>query len=99
MIQKYIIRDFHPLVLFYTFAILLLLIDMPLIVRLFAQWRITGTIPSINALAILFCTFTGLQSLLFAMLFDMEANRELKGKSFDTLPPLSARMYGEHSTL
>jgi len=81
MIQKYIIRDFHPLVLFYTFAIFLLLIDIPLIARLFVQWGATGKIPSINALAILFCTFAGLQSLLFAMLFDMEANRELKGKS------------------
>jgi len=82
MIQKYIIRDFHPLVLFYTFAILLFIVDMPLIVRLFVQWGVTGKIPSINALAILFCTFSGLQSLLFAMLFDMEANRELKGKVY-----------------
>ena len=82
MIQKYIIRDFHPLVLFYTFAVLLILVDIPLIIRLFVQWGVSGKIPSINALAILFCTFTGLQSLLFAMLFDMEANRELKGKVY-----------------
>ncbi len=85
MIQKYIIRDFHPLVLFYTFAILLILVDIPLIIRLFVQWGISGKIPSINALAILFCTFSSLQSLLFAMLFDMEANRELKGKSYPFL--------------
>ena len=82
MIQKYIIRDFHPLVLFYTFAILLLIVDIPLVIRLFVQWGISGKIPSINALAILFCTFSGLQSLLFAMLFDMEANRVLKGKVY-----------------
>jgi glycosyltransferase involved in cell wall biosynthesis len=82
MVQKYIIRDFHPLILFYTFGIFLLFIDIPLIIRLFAQWNSAGSIPPINALAILFCTFTGLQSLLFGMLFDMEANRELKGKSY-----------------
>ncbi|MCK5116395.1 MAG: glycosyltransferase family 2 protein [Candidatus Aegiribacteria sp.] len=79
MIQKYIIRDFHPLVLFYTFGFILFLLDIPLIVRLLYLWATTSYIPKINALAILFCTFIGMQSILFAMLFDMEANRELKG--------------------
>jgi hypothetical protein len=79
MVQKYIIRDFHPLIFFYAFGSLLLLIDIPLIVRLFYYWAVDGNIPKINALAILFCTFMGMQSILFAMLFDMEANRELKG--------------------
>jgi hypothetical protein len=39
-----------------------------------------GTVPPITALAILFCTTIGLQSLLFAMLFDMQANRALRGE-------------------
>ncbi len=80
MVQKYIIRDFHPLILFYAFGAALLLVDIPLTVRLFARWSAGGGIPPINALSILFCTFLGFQSLLFAMLFDMEANRELKGR-------------------
>ncbi len=80
MVQKYIIRDFHPLIFFYAFGSSLFLLDIPLIVRLFYYWAIDGNIPKINALAILFCTFIGLQSILFAMLFDMEANRELKGE-------------------
>ena len=80
MVQKYIIRDFHPLLFFYGFGGLLLLLDIPLAVRLFYYWGITGHIPKINALAILFCSFIGMQSILFAMLFDMEANRELKGE-------------------
>jgi len=79
MVQKYIIRDFHPLVLFYAFGFFLFMLDIPLIARLFFYWAMTTNIPKINALAILFCTFIGMQSLLFAMLFDMEANRELKG--------------------
>ena len=79
MVQKYIIRDFHPLVLFYTFGFFLFLLDIPLIIRLLYFWATTSYIPKINALAILFCTFIGMQSILFAMLFDMEANRELKG--------------------
>jgi len=79
MVQKYIIRDFHPLIFFYTFGTLLMLVDIPLIIRLFYFWGTTGLIPKINALAIMFCTFMGMQSILFAMLFDMEANKELKG--------------------
>ncbi len=79
MFQKYVIRDFHPLIFFYALGALLLALDLPLVIRLLALWRQTGIIPSINALAIMFCTFMGFQSILFAMLFDMEANRDLKG--------------------
>jgi len=80
MIQKYIIRDFHPLILFYLFGFILLFLDIPLSMRLFYHWIAFGRIPPINAIAILFCTFIGFQSMLFAMLFDMEANRDLKAK-------------------
>ena len=79
MLQKYVIRDFHPLIFFYALGALMLALDLPLILRLLAVWLQTGNIPKINALAIIFASFTGLQSLLFAMLFDMEANRDLKG--------------------
>ena len=80
MVQKYVIRDFHPLVLFYLFGVLLLLFDVPLVVRLFTYWAAHGRIPAINALTIVLCTVLGFQSLLFAMLFDMEANRDLRGR-------------------
>jgi glycosyltransferase involved in cell wall biosynthesis len=79
MLQKYVIRDFHPLVLFYCFGGMLLLADIPLLVRFFYLWISMGAVPPITAMAILFCTIVGLQSLLFAMLFDMQANRDLKG--------------------
>ena len=79
MLQKYVIRDFHPLVLFYAFGFLLLLVDVPLVFRLFYIWATTGAIPAINALTVVFCTFMAFQSILFAMLFDMEDNRDLKG--------------------
>lgn len=80
MIQKHVIRDFHPLVLFYAFGFFLLSVEIPLIVRLLLIWGSTGRIPPMNALTVVFCTFMGFQSILFAMLFDMEANRELKGR-------------------
>ena len=78
MWQKYVIRDFHPLVLFYAFGFVLLLIDIPLSIRLLARWIETGRVLPINALTVAFFTLMSFQSILFAMLFDMEANRELK---------------------
>lgn len=79
MVQKYVIRDFHPLVLFYGLGLVLLLLDVPLVLRLLVLWARNGFVPEITALTVLFCTFLGFQSLLFAMLFDMEANRSLRG--------------------
>lgn len=78
MVQKYIIRDFHPLVLFYFFGFGLFFLDIPLIFRFFYQWSLNGSVPEITFIAILLCTISSLQFLLFAMLFDMESNRELK---------------------
>lgn len=79
MTQKYIIRDFHPLIFFYALALMLFTVDLPLGVRFFALWIKNGFVPEITLLAILFTTVLGFQSVLFAMLFDMEANRDLKG--------------------
>ncbi len=80
MVQKYIIRDFHPLVLFYFLGTLLMLLDIVWAVRIFHLWGLMGHVPEITFLLFLFCTISGLQLILFAMLFDMEANRDLKGQ-------------------
>jgi glycosyltransferase involved in cell wall biosynthesis len=78
MVQKYIIRDFHPLVLFYFFGSFLALIDIPLLVRFFYIWTATKVAPEMTLIMILLCSISSLQLMLFAMLFDMESNRELK---------------------
>lgn len=78
MVQKYVIRDFHPLVFFYLFGSVLLLLCVPFSARLFYRWGVDGNIPPINALAVMFCAITGLQTLMFAMWFDMEYNRDLR---------------------
>jgi len=79
MVQKYIIRDFHPLVFFYFLGIFLLFFATPiLLIRLVALWIGTGSIPEINTLMAMFTSITGLQFLLFAMWFDMENNRHLR---------------------
>jgi len=79
MFQKYVVRDFHPLVFFYALAISLLGIAFPILAgRLLIVWVIRGSIPSMNALATMLVLITGLQFLLFAMWFDMEYNRDLR---------------------
>ena len=79
MTQKYVIRDFHPLIFFYLLGFFLLLLDIPLTIRLIYFYVKTERIMPINALTIIFCTFIGFLFILFAMLFDMEANKDLRG--------------------
>jgi glycosyltransferase involved in cell wall biosynthesis len=78
MWEKYIIRDFHPLVFFYTLAFLLLGASVPLFIRILWVWADTRVIPSINTLMYMFTAITGLQSLFFAMWFDADYNKNLR---------------------
>jgi glycosyltransferase involved in cell wall biosynthesis len=76
--QKYVIRDFHPLVFFYTFGALMLAVGF-LLGLLELVLRIGGnaiTPASIVLVAVLL--IAGLQLTLFAMWFDMEANKDLR---------------------
>ena len=75
---KYVIKDFHPLVFFYLLSFLLLTVSVPLGIRLLYVWAHTGDIPDINAMALVFTTISGLQTLFFGMWFDMEYNKNLK---------------------
>ena len=77
--EKYIIRDFHPLVFFYGLGILLGSLSVFLFIRVFYIWIITSHIPSINALSAFSSFLASAQFSLFAMWFDMEANKHLKG--------------------
>ena len=76
--QKYVIRDFHPLVFFYAFGVLMTLVGLGLGL-LEVVLRILGneiTTPTIVLVAVLL--IAGLQLSLFAMWFDMEANKDLR---------------------
>ena len=76
--QKYVIRDFHPLILFYMLGILLfgvgLLLGLVEVVLRFAGNPITSATIVLVALLVI----SGLQLLLFAMWFDMESNKDLR---------------------
>jgi glycosyltransferase involved in cell wall biosynthesis len=76
--QKYVIRDFHPLVFFYAFGALMLGVGfvlgfVELLLRLGGNAITPATIVLVAVLLI-----GGLQMTLFAMWFDMEANKDLR---------------------
>ncbi|MCG8315473.1 MAG: glycosyltransferase family 2 protein [Pseudomonadales bacterium] len=78
MIQKYVIRDFHPLVFFYSMGILLLPIGLLLGGYLTTYRVFLGPVESTSALFASFFVITGMQFLLFGMWFDMESNKHLR---------------------
>jgi glycosyltransferase involved in cell wall biosynthesis len=79
MKEKYVIRDFHPLVFFYALGILMTVVGFLLGVvvaasRIFGGNEITtATIVLVSLLLV-----SGTQFTLFAMWFDQEANKELR---------------------
>jgi glycosyltransferase involved in cell wall biosynthesis len=78
MREKYVIRDFHPLVFFYVFGILFSLLGLVLGVTV-TVLRIGGndlTVATVVLVALLL--IAGLLFTLFAMLFDMETNKDLR---------------------
>jgi hypothetical protein len=78
MWQKYVIRDFHPLVFFYVFGLFSLLFGLGLgiyqIVIKAEGYAATAGVVVLIALLLLF----GLLFTLFAMWFDMESNKDLR---------------------
>src|SRR5438046_7365878 len=76
--EKYIIRDFHPLVFFYTFGFLALFAGIVLgLVEL--AFRIAGNAVSVGTVVLIaLLLISGSQFMLFAMWFDMESNKDLR---------------------
>jgi glycosyltransferase involved in cell wall biosynthesis len=89
MKEKYVICDFHPLVLFYGAGILTGLMSVGFFVRLLYVWYRTSEIPDINALVWALCAISSTQFGLFAMWFDMEMNRHLNCNMPAAPPPRS----------
>lgn len=76
--EKYIIRDFHPLIFFYLLGSLLLGSSGLFFIRLICLWVKMGHAPELTVLAWMFSFATGSQAIFFAMWFDMEYNKNLK---------------------
>ena len=78
MKEKYIIRNFHPLVFFYLLGFLFFAFTLFLLVRLIILWISFGYAPAMTALALVFSFMSANLFTLFAMWFDMETNKDLK---------------------
>lgn len=78
LIQKYVIRDFHPLVFFYLMGVTLFVPGLLLGSYLVFYRLFLGTVAPTSALFAVFLFVSGLQSIFFAMWFDMEYNRDLR---------------------
>jgi glycosyltransferase involved in cell wall biosynthesis len=80
MREKYVIRDFHPLVFFYLLGLLMGFLGLGLgiaevVLRILGN-HITAATVVLVALLLIF----GSQFSLFAMWFDMESNKDLGGR-------------------
>jgi glycosyltransferase involved in cell wall biosynthesis len=78
MVEKYIIRDFHPLIFFYFLGLLFFIFTIILSGRAFLYLGIDGRLPPINTLAAMFSFMSANMFTVFAMWFDMEYNKQLK---------------------
>jgi len=76
--EKYVIRDFHPLVLFYLLGFVLTPIGVVFGAYLLVLRIFFGSVATTSALFAAFFAISGLQSLFFAMWFDMEYNKDLR---------------------
>lgn len=82
--EKYIIRNFHPLIFFYAFGFLSAGLSVLMFARLILLWFDHGHVPEITFLCWLFSFSMGFNSMFFAMWFDYEENKHLN-------PPLRHR--------
>ncbi|HEY7380432.1 MAG TPA: glycosyltransferase family 2 protein [Gaiella sp.] len=77
--EKYVIRDFHPLVFFYVLGALMTLLGVALglfvtVLRIFYG----NTISPATIVLVALLVISGTQFTLFAMWFDQESNKELR---------------------
>jgi glycosyltransferase involved in cell wall biosynthesis len=76
--EKYVIRDFHPLVFFYAFGFLATLAGLVL-GGIEIGYRIAGNAVSVGTVVLIaLLLISGSQFTLFAMWFDMETNKDLR---------------------
>jgi glycosyltransferase involved in cell wall biosynthesis len=76
--EKYVIRDFHPLVFFYVFGIAIFLIGLGLGVAEIVLRILGNAIPPATVVLVALLLIFGSQFTLFAMWFDMERNKDLR---------------------
>jgi glycosyltransferase involved in cell wall biosynthesis len=76
--QKYVIRDFHPLVFFYVFGIGMFLVGLGLGIAEVVLRILGNPIPPATVVLVALLLIFGSQFTLFAMWFDLERNKDLR---------------------
>ncbi len=76
--EKYILRDFHPLVFFYCMGLTLFPVGTIFGLHLFWYRFFVDRVAPTSVLFAAFLAISGLQALLFAMWFDMDYNKHLR---------------------
>jgi glycosyltransferase involved in cell wall biosynthesis len=76
--EKYVIRDFHPLVFFYLFGLLMAAAGLGLGIALVVLRSLGHGITAATGVLVALLLIFGSQFTLFAMWFDMESNKDLK---------------------
>jgi len=80
---RYIVRDFHPLVLFYLFSFLNVLIFLvPLTIRFLYMYFQYNELPKTTLTIIIFTFLITFQSMLFAIWMDMDYNTKINRKIY-----------------
>ncbi len=78
MFEKYVIRDFHPLVLFYFMSFILLVPGLAYGLSCALHRFLIGPVQATSVLFAVFLLVSGIQFGLFAMFMDMEMNKDLR---------------------
>jgi glycosyltransferase involved in cell wall biosynthesis len=76
--EKYVIRDFHPLVFFYVFGIAMFVAGLGLGIAEVVLRTLGNPIPPATVVLVALLLLFGSQFTLFAMWFDLERNKELR---------------------
>jgi len=79
--QRYMVLDFHPLVLFYIFALLnIIFIIIPGLIRISYIYFYSNIFPSTTFMIVAFSFLVTSQMILFAIWMDMDYNKDRKNK-------------------
>src|ERR687886_107663 len=78
MREKYVIRDFHPLVFFYMLGFLMTLCGLALGITEIVLRALGNQITAATVVLVALLLIFGSQFTLFAMWFDMESNKDLR---------------------
>ncbi len=77
--RRYVILDFHPLIMFYLFSIFnIVALIIPFLIRFFVLFVETGEAPKTTLIILVFTTLITFQSVLFAIWMDMDYNKRSK---------------------